>query len=118
MPEGHTVHRTANHFNKNFAGELVAVTSPQGRFTDSVLINGSKLLSAKAVGKQLFLNTVGQRSLPPPHFLMTPTGQAPDPAMSGGSQLLICNQKVLMLVVSRGLMRRNKEPHLFCRHAN
>jgi endonuclease-8 len=55
MPEGHTVHRTANHFNKNFAGELVTVTSPQGRFTDSVLINGSKLLSAKAVGKQLFL---------------------------------------------------------------
>ncbi|MEY4945118.1 MAG: hypothetical protein RL384_1062 [Actinomycetota bacterium] len=56
MPEGHTVHRTANHFRKNFAGQNVAVSSPQGRFTDSKLIDGSKLISAKAVGKQLFLH--------------------------------------------------------------
>lgn len=55
MPEGHTVHRTANHFNKKFAGESVFVTSPQGRFSDSSLINGTTLLNAKAIGKQLFL---------------------------------------------------------------
>jgi endonuclease-8 len=56
MPEGHTVHRTANHFRKNFAGQLVSVSSPQGRFSDSKLIDGSKLIEAKAVGKQLFLH--------------------------------------------------------------
>jgi endonuclease-8 len=55
MPEGHTVHRTANHFNKKFAKAEVSVTSPQGRFSDSALIDGTKLLSAKAIGKQLFL---------------------------------------------------------------
>lgn len=55
MPEGHTVHRTANHFKKNFAGNAVFVSSPQGRFSDAKLIDGSKLLEAKAVGKQLFL---------------------------------------------------------------
>lgn len=56
MPEGHTVHRTARHFQRNFAGNPVTVLSPQGRFTDAKLISGSKLLSAKAIGKQLFLN--------------------------------------------------------------
>ena len=55
MPEGHTVHRTANHFNKKFAGAKVCVTSPQGRFSDSSFINGTTLLRAKANGKQLFL---------------------------------------------------------------
>ena len=55
MPEGHTVHRTARHFQKAFAGNLVEVTSPQGRFSDARLISGSNLQEAKAIGKQLFL---------------------------------------------------------------
>ncbi len=55
MPEGHTVHRTAGEFRKKFQGSEVSVTSPQGRFTDSVLIDQTKLLSASAWGKQLFL---------------------------------------------------------------
>lgn len=55
MPEGHTVHRTANSFNKEFAGKHVVVTSPQGRFSDAGLISNTQLLSARAVGKQLFL---------------------------------------------------------------
>ena len=56
MPEGHTVHRTARHFQKAFAGNPVNVWSPQGRFTDAGLISGSKLIAARAIGKQLFLN--------------------------------------------------------------
>ena len=55
MPEGHTVHRTAGQFRKHFLGKEVRVTSPQGRFTDSTIITGSKLLKAEAWGKQLFL---------------------------------------------------------------
>ena len=55
MPEGHTVHRTAGEFRKKFQGREVAVSSPQGRFTDAALIDGTKLLSAWAWGKQLFL---------------------------------------------------------------
>jgi len=55
MPEGHTVHRTAKAFKKHFLNQPVAVSSPQGRFTDASLITGTKLLSAQAWGKQLFL---------------------------------------------------------------
>ncbi len=56
MPEGHTVHRTANDFNKLFAGKKVSVDSPQGRFTsDAKLVSGQTLTKAWAVGKQLFL---------------------------------------------------------------
>lgn len=55
MPEGHTVHRTAGEFRKKFQGREVIVSSPQGRFTDAALIDGTNLLSAWAWGKQLFL---------------------------------------------------------------
>jgi endonuclease-8 len=55
MPEGHTVHRTAGQFKKHFVGKRVEISSPQGRFTDSTLISGSKLMKAEAWGKQLFL---------------------------------------------------------------
>jgi endonuclease-8 len=56
MPEGHTVHRNANDFNKLFAGEAVIIDSPQGRFTfEAKKISGQVLLRARAIGKQLFL---------------------------------------------------------------
>jgi len=56
VPEGHTVHRTANDFNKLFAGKVMTIDSPQGRFTtDSKLITGQVLIKAWAVGKQLFV---------------------------------------------------------------
>lgn len=55
MPEGHTVARSAIHFNRHFAGHGVSVTSPQGRFTDASLVNGVELDEAISLGKQLFL---------------------------------------------------------------
>jgi endonuclease-8 len=56
MPEGHTVHRTANQFNKLFAGEPVTVESPQGRFSAGAKsISGQTLTKARAIGKQMFL---------------------------------------------------------------
>jgi endonuclease-8 len=56
MPEGHTVHRTANQFNNSFAGHPVDVESPQGRFSGGAkLISGKTLIEARAIGKQLFL---------------------------------------------------------------
>ena len=64
MPEGHTVHRTANDFTKLFVGLQVTVDSPQGRFaTDAKQITGRKLLRAQAVGKQLFLEFDGALTL-------------------------------------------------------
>ena len=56
MPEGHSVQRTANYFNKRFKGKPVSVDSPQGRFSaEAKLIDGHVLLKAKAIGKQLFI---------------------------------------------------------------
>jgi endonuclease-8 len=64
MPEGHTVHRTANQFNQLFAGLQVSITSPQGRFSAGAkLISGSKLVKARAIGKQLFLEFENGRCL-------------------------------------------------------
>ena len=56
MPEGHSVHRIALQFRRNFVGERVAVSSPQGRFSaDAALIDGHIMTDARAIGKQLFL---------------------------------------------------------------
>jgi endonuclease-8 len=56
MPEGHSVQRFANDFNKKFKGSVVRVDSPQGRFSsEAKLIDGQILLGAKAIGKQMFL---------------------------------------------------------------
>lgn len=56
MPEGHSVQRTANDFNKRFKGKPIHVDSPQGRFaSEAKLIDGQVFKSAKAIGKQLFL---------------------------------------------------------------
>lgn len=56
MPEGHTVHRTANQFNEVFAGNQVTVVSPQGRFDDGAkAVSDKTLIQARAIGKQMFL---------------------------------------------------------------
>ena len=62
MPEGHTLHRLAGHLRDAFAGRVVRVTSPQGRFADSAaLVDGSALEDAQAWGKQLFVELSGER---------------------------------------------------------
>ncbi|MBM7472752.1 Fpg/Nei family DNA glycosylase [Subtercola frigoramans] len=56
MPEGHSVHRIALQFERDFVGHLVAVSSPQGRFAAGAAeIDGLRMLEARAVGKQMFL---------------------------------------------------------------
>lgn len=55
MPEGHSLHRLARQFDDVFGGQVVSVSSPQGRFsTDAALIDGMVLEHAFAKGKQLF----------------------------------------------------------------
>ena len=55
MPEGHTVHRIAKRFEKDFQEKKIKVVSPQGRFTDAQLVSGKRLTSVQDHGKQLFL---------------------------------------------------------------
>jgi len=54
MPEGHALHRLARLHQRRFAGAPVAVSSPQGRFSDAALVDGQVLRRASAWGKHLF----------------------------------------------------------------
>lgn len=56
MPEGHSIHRLARQFQDVFAGHVLEVSSPQGRFIEgAALLDRHELLEATAHGKQLFL---------------------------------------------------------------
>ena len=55
MPEGHTVHRVAGLFRRVFVGQVVAASSPQGRFSQgAAMLDGLVVDDAWAVGKQFF----------------------------------------------------------------
>ena len=53
MPEGNEIHRWAERHEAAFAGKPVRVDGPQGRFVDSDVLDGRKLLRVMAVGKHL-----------------------------------------------------------------
>jgi len=56
MPEGHSVHRIARQFDRNFVGRVVSASSPQGRFAEgAAVIDGRVPTRVQAVGKQMFL---------------------------------------------------------------
>ncbi len=56
MPEGHTLYRLAADLRTAFAGQVVAASSPQGRFAASAaLVDGQVLESSESAGKHLFL---------------------------------------------------------------
>jgi len=56
MPEGHTLHRLAHDLSSAFGGQVVRVSSPQGRFAESAaLLDRSHLVGAAALGKHLFV---------------------------------------------------------------
>ncbi|GLI28725.1 hypothetical protein ARHIZOSPH14_29670 [Agromyces rhizosphaerae] len=60
MPEGHSVHRITRQFARNFVGHVVHASSPQGRFAEgAAVIDGRRMVDARAVGKQMFLEFEG-----------------------------------------------------------
>lgn len=60
MPEGHSVHRIARQFERNFVGKTMRASSPQGRFAEgAAVLDGRAALSVQAVGKQMFLEAEG-----------------------------------------------------------
>ncbi|WP_349897149.1 Fpg/Nei family DNA glycosylase [Parafrigoribacterium soli] len=64
MPEGHSVHRIARQFALHFVGQVVTVSSPQGRFAEGAArLSGHRLVQSRAVGKQLFLEFDNELSL-------------------------------------------------------
>jgi formamidopyrimidine-DNA glycosylase len=60
MPEGHSVHRIARQFARNFVGRPISASSPQGRFAEGAsVLDGRTMTAARAVGKQMFLEFDG-----------------------------------------------------------
>lgn len=61
MPEGHTIHRVAADHSRDFAGQRLAVSSPQGRFkAGAKTLNGRTLTEVSAHGKHLFYDWEGK----------------------------------------------------------
>lgn len=64
MPEGHTIHRIARDLHAAFAGRVVSVSSPQGRFAaGAALLDEYEVIEARAHGKHLFVEFAGERIL-------------------------------------------------------
>lgn len=55
MPEGHTIHRLARDHRRDFVGQELRVSSPQGRFaSEACKLDRDRLLGTDAWGKHLF----------------------------------------------------------------
>jgi endonuclease VIII len=55
VPEGHTIHRLALDHTKDLVGEVLEVSSPQGRVTEgAALVSGTPLKRVDPYGKHLF----------------------------------------------------------------
>jgi endonuclease VIII len=64
MPEGHSIHRIALQFRRNFVGHRAAASSPQGRFAAGAAeLDGREIVASSAVGKHLLLEFEGERTL-------------------------------------------------------
>ncbi len=64
MPEGHTIHRAARDHRRALAGQVLEVTSPQGRFSDGAArINGRRCMAVEAYGKHLLYRFEGGEAL-------------------------------------------------------
>jgi endonuclease-8 len=64
VPEGHTIHRLAVRHRELFAGQALAVSSPQGRFAAGAkLVDGRTLRDTEAYGKHLLHHYDGDLSV-------------------------------------------------------
>ncbi len=64
MPEGHTLHRLARAQQKVFGGQVIALSSPQGRFVvGAEKLDGRRLVRVEAYGKHLFQYYEGSPAL-------------------------------------------------------
>ncbi|GAA2233237.1 formamidopyrimidine-DNA glycosylase [Rarobacter faecitabidus] len=88
MPEGHTIHRLANTMSSLFAGQVLEVTSPQGRFDAGArLLTGRQLTDAEAWGKRLFLSFSGDEPL----YLHTHLGLYGSWTFAGDGELTVAH---------------------------
>ncbi len=64
MPEGHTIHRVARDHGRDFCGQSMRISSPQGRFADGAKqLDGRTLEAVEAFGKHLLYRWSGGKLL-------------------------------------------------------
>ena len=109
MPEGNEIHRWAERHAAAFAGRPVRADGPQGRFTDSDLIDGRKLQRVMAVGKHLGYDFGKDRILHVHLGLQGDftEGSGPLPAVRGALRLRMWNAAA----VKRAAVPGESKPH-------
>ena len=64
MPEGHTIHRAARDHRRALAGQVLSVSSPQGRFAEGAArLDGRRCRTVEAYGKHLLYHFDGDDAL-------------------------------------------------------
>jgi endonuclease-8 len=109
MPEGNEIHRWAERHAAAFAGKAVRVDGPQGRFTDSDVLDGRKLRQVRAVGKHLGYDFGKDRIL---HVHLGLQGDFTEgsgalPAVKGALRLRMWNDAAVKKPVVPGLSKRH-----------
>ncbi len=109
MPEGNEIHRWAERHAAAFGGKAVRVDGPQGRFVDSDVIDGRKLVRVMAVGKHLGYDFGKDRILHVHLGLQGDftEGSGPLPAVRGALRLRMWNAEA----VKRPAVEGGSKPH-------
>src|SRR5580704_18845777 len=110
MPEGNEIHRWAERHFAAFGGRTVRVDGPQGRFTDSSVIDGRKLQRVMAVGKHLGYEFGKDRILHVHLGLQGDftEGSGPLPAVRGALRLRLWNTQKVKLPAVPGESPRHR----------
>jgi endonuclease VIII len=109
MPEGNEIHRWAERHAAAFAGKVVRVDGPQGRFADSEGIDGRKLKRVLAVGKHLGYDFGEDRMLHVHLGLQGDftEGSGPLPAVRGALRLRMWNAAAIKRPAVPGETKRH-----------
>ena len=109
MPEGNEIHRWAERHAAAFVGKPVRVDGPQGRFVDSDVLDGRKLLRVMAAGKHLGYDFGKDRIL---HIHLGlqgdfTEGSGPLPAVRGALRLRMWNAQAVKQAPVPGESKRH-----------
>ena len=109
MPEGNEIHRWAERHAAAFVGKVVRVDGPQGRFLDSDVLDGRKLLRVMAVGKHLGYDFGKDRILHVHLGLQGDfkEGSGPLPAVKGALRLRMWNDAAIQKPVALGESKKH-----------
>src|SRR5260370_4719969 len=110
MPEGHEIDRWAERHQAAFGGKVVRVDGPQGRFVESDVLDGRKVVKVMAVGKHLGYSVGGDRILHVHLGLQGDfkEGSGPLPEVKGALRLRMWNAAAIKRPAIPGESKRHR----------